>query len=590
MPQTQEKIARRNAWLNWIAWSVQLACIGGLSFLLLDTSFGSDGTRRYGYAVVTLGLVAATMLLQALRLKERDAMATELADANKQLASTNDKLAELVERIKVQSQLRVREAEGRVQEIFENAPYGIFLLRVQASGDIVCETINPFLERILNLTQEEIRTLQKSEEYPFPELMESHDSVKRCIETGSPEEYETWVQTPAGMTHFSTAVFPVRNEEGRVTRIAGFVRDITNHKQAEIARRESEEKFSKVFLGSPDGILITDLEKGVIIDANDAFLEQHKLDRQYAVGRTTLEVGVWGHQPQRDEFLSVLRSRGRVRNYESRVQVSGGAELNFLVSADTMDLQGRTCVLAMIRDMSEKRKAELALARRQEDERRLREEFTRQLIVSQEQERRRIAGALHDSVGQDLLLIKNKLHSLRGLISGGEALEKHLKSAFEFTDHAISEVRRISYDLKPHQLDHLGLQRSLRGMIEKAAANSSVSIEHHLEDVDDLFDLDAATDLFRIVQESLTNILRHSAARHARIILERDLKAVLLEIWDDGRGFDTKEVKRGLGLLNIAERVRILSATMTLKSKPGEGTSLRIVIPVDTQSVLEAIT
>jgi two-component system NarL family sensor kinase len=145
----------------------------------------------------------------------------------------------------------------------------------------------------------------------------------------------------------------------------------------------------------------------------------------------------------------------------------------------------------------------------------------------------------------------------------------------------ITEARQISGDLHPHQLDHLGLKRALEAMLEHAALASAIQFTSKFEAVDDLFSADAAMNLYRIVQESLNNILKHSRARRVDLRLERDIHEVQLRIADDGTGFEPGKPGggKGLGLKNIAERVRMLGGKLNVDSSPGKGTRIEVTIP-----------
>jgi PAS domain S-box-containing protein len=212
-------------------------------------------------------------------------------------------------------------------------------------------------------------------------------------------------------------------------------------------------------------------------------------------------------------------------------------------------------------------------------EQKARAEYTVQLIAAQEAERTRIAGELHDSLGQNLLLIKNRAQlALLEKKSSGKILEQ-LKTISELATQSIAEARQISYDLHPYQLDHLGLTRAIEMLVTNAAQASGIIFDHRLEMVDDLFPGAAATNLYRITQESLSNILKHSRAKKVRLRLERDVREVQLLIQDDGCGFDPAAAGRGLGLKNIAERVRILGGQLKFDSQPGRGSRIEVTIP-----------
>jgi len=234
-------------------------------------------------------------------------------------------------------------------------------------------------------------------------------------------------------------------------------------------------------------------------------------------------------------------------------------------------------------DLTDRKAAEAERTEAVLREQQARAEYTLQLIASQEAERARIAGELHDSLGQNLLLIKNRAQlALAGKKMPANAREQ-LESISELASQSIAEARQISHDLHPHQLDHLGLTRALQAMIDTAAGSSGMVFGHQLDNVDALFPKDAAMNLYRVVQECLNNILKHSRARQVRLRLERDVHEVQLHIEDDGCGFKTTEpvtAGKGMGLKNIVERVRILGGKLKLDSQLGQGTRLNVTIPI----------
>jgi signal transduction histidine kinase/ligand-binding sensor domain-containing protein len=216
-----------------------------------------------------------------------------------------------------------------------------------------------------------------------------------------------------------------------------------------------------------------------------------------------------------------------------------------------------------------------------------REAFARQLIESQENERRRIAAELHDSLGQSLVLIKN--WALLGLRSTGaqEPARVKLDEISTTATEAIKEVREIAYNLGPYQLDRLGLSRTIAEMIERVASSSPIRFTVEVAPLDGLFSKQAEINIFRIVQEAVSNIVKHSAATAASIVVEADAGRVSLTVSDDGGGFVPAADEpdggaagpRGFGLLGLQERVRLLGGVLAVESEPGRGTDIRITLP-----------
>jgi len=217
-----------------------------------------------------------------------------------------------------------------------------------------------------------------------------------------------------------------------------------------------------------------------------------------------------------------------------------------------------------------------------EREQQARIEYTLRLIATQEAERKRIAAELHDSLGQNLLLVKNLAQMAMRQENPAAAYEQ-LGNINHLAAQCITEVRQISRDLHPPSLELLGLKRSLEILLENTAAASDKKFEWKFDDTGRIFNAEAAMNLYRIVQESLNNILKHSRAKNVRVALECDVHEVQLVITDDGCGFNPDKnsaTKRGMGLQNMADRVRMLGGKLALDSVPEHGTRLTVVIPV----------
>lgn len=212
-------------------------------------------------------------------------------------------------------------------------------------------------------------------------------------------------------------------------------------------------------------------------------------------------------------------------------------------------------------------------------------ELSRQILESQESERHRIAANLHDSLGQNLLVIKNQARL--AMQPAEETILRHrLDEISECASEAIAEVREITYALRPYQLDRLGLTQTIRATVNRAAENSSILFASHTDDVDGVFDKESEIHVYRIVQEAVNNILKHSGATEAAVVVKKLETTVSLSIRDNGRGFDAAMTQHsespdvGQGLSGIRERTRILGGTFAIDSRAGLGTTLSIEIPI----------
>ncbi|MEM7396689.1 MAG: ATP-binding protein, partial [Verrucomicrobiota bacterium] len=208
------------------------------------------------------------------------------------------------------------------------------------------------------------------------------------------------------------------------------------------------------------------------------------------------------------------------------------------------------------------------------------EEFSRRLIASQEDERKRLAGELHDSLNQNLLLMKNRLILVEEQLPEGDERRTALKQIEDFNAKAIAEVRGISQNLRPYQLDRLGLTKAISDTVETVSESTGIPIRCAAENIDGVFSSEFESHIFRMIQESLNNMIKHSDASEARVGVTRNDREVVIHVIDDGRGFDLHLQKdKSFGLSNLRERTRMMQGTFSCKSSPGHGTELTFRLP-----------
>jgi signal transduction histidine kinase/ligand-binding sensor domain-containing protein len=209
-----------------------------------------------------------------------------------------------------------------------------------------------------------------------------------------------------------------------------------------------------------------------------------------------------------------------------------------------------------------------------------REAFSRRLIESQESERKRIAAELHDSLGQNLLIVKNwALIGLNSLEEDNPARE-HLNEISETTSLALDEVREIAHNLRPYQLERFGLTVTIEHMVRQVKNSSDIEFITEIDNIDGLLSKESEINLYRVVQECVNNILKHSAATSAWLLIKRTASGAEITCRDNGQGFDpeTSLRKGGTGLIGMAERVRMLGGRYTMETAPGKGATVRVTI------------
>lgn len=213
------------------------------------------------------------------------------------------------------------------------------------------------------------------------------------------------------------------------------------------------------------------------------------------------------------------------------------------------------------------------------------EAFARELIASQERERQRIASEIHDGLGQSLIIIKRR--ATIGIDASGDAerMLEQLQEIAEASAHAIEEVREAIFDLRPPQLDRLGLSRAISDLLDRAADAHGWQLTTHLDELEGLFAKEAENSLYRIIQEGMNNIGKHAAATHVAVSIHRQTQGIELAILDNGKGFLINATllespRSGFGLRGIIERARLLGGEAVIESSLGEGTEIRLRLPL----------
>lgn len=211
------------------------------------------------------------------------------------------------------------------------------------------------------------------------------------------------------------------------------------------------------------------------------------------------------------------------------------------------------------------------------------------VIRAQEEERRRIARELHDDTGQTLTLLLVRLKLLEQG-ADAEARQQEIAALRGLVSAAIDRVRQLALDLRPPALDHLGLAASLRSLVRQLKETTQLAIALELPEGPIALSPERAIAVYRIVQEALTNVLKHGQAQQVQVKLVRLAGQLLIRVEDDGRGFDLRGLERlrrqdtdgrGLGLFGMMERAHLAGGRFSIESHPGRGTTVQVTIPLE---------
>lgn len=213
-----------------------------------------------------------------------------------------------------------------------------------------------------------------------------------------------------------------------------------------------------------------------------------------------------------------------------------------------------------------------------------------QIINAQEQERKRIARELHDETSQVLTSLLISLAVLEESVTAPEAHSRIAETRM-LAHQTLRAIRNLSIDLRPSALDDLGLLPALRWYVKEYQQKFPIEVDFQASGFKERLPSEMETALYRIIQESLTNIARHSQAHKASVTMHEDEEAVYATITDDGRGFDVATIEktpgqdRGLGLVGMHERAHLLDGNLTIESTPKHGTIVQVSIPIPRYSV-----
>jgi PAS domain S-box-containing protein len=432
------------------------------------------------------------------------------------------------------------------------------------------------------------------------------------------EHFETIrVRKDGTLLNISLMISPVRDASGRVIGASKVARDITKQKQAERRERQitaeaiaANAKFRAVFEQTTvfAGIMTTD---GVIVEANKLSLEACGYHAEDVLGRPFWETGWWRNfQESRDKIRAAtpLVAQGipyretlhyswsdgteRIVDFALYPIIGDNGEIFFLhpTGVDVTDIKrteeeyrrlAETLENEVRTRTSELEKRNLDVLKQSE----LLREFSRRLLQAQDEERRRIARELHDSSGQLIAALAMNLgRMIEQLKATDPELAKDTAESEQLVQQLSQEIRTMSYLLHPPLLDEIGLAEALRWYIQGLGERSGLRISLNISKEFGRLPRDMELVAFRLVQECLTNIHRHSGSKTAVITIERKDGIVSLEIRDEGKGISPEKLARlqsqgsGVGMRGMTERVRQIGGEMEIESNEN-GTKISFAFP-----------
>jgi two-component system sensor kinase FixL len=364
-----------------------------------------------------------------------------------------------------------------------------------------------------------------------------------------------------------------------------FFTSIANLLAVTIERKRAEEHLayqSNLLANIHDAVLATD-EAFALTSWNKAAEKMYGWTADEVLGKRVQDVIPSDlNAGQFDEALKVLEKDGSYRVEEIRSRKDGQPIYVEVTSMTLKDEEGHiTGYVSVNRDITERKRTEKAL---RESEQRLRE-LSQRVVTTQEQERKRVSRELHDEASQMLMALKIRLDTVRqDLPEEFEPLHDNIIETLALTDQTMDRIRLLAHGLRPPELDAIGLEPVLENYCQEFAARTRLKMHYRSTPLPDLPD-DISICFYRVLQEALTNILKHARAKNVQVALVFDGEGITLSVGDDGQGIPPPDSAassdpQGIGITGMRERLELLGGKLVIKSRLGKGTHLNAYIPL----------
>ncbi len=406
---------------------------------------------------------------------------------------------------------------------------------------------------------------------------ESDEPIRKSFQkvfNGEKVEYELHLNAEEPAKWVLVNYKPVLDYDGTVIGAYIDTKDITERKKAEIELKKSEERYRSLIEQASDFIMITD-QKGNFLDANTSFFKTFGFTKDELSSiniSKVIDPEQLKNDPVRFDLLllgqSVLRERKMRQKDGTIIEV----EANVKMLPD-----GR--ILAIARDITERKRSKDELEQSYKAIRQL----TEHIQNIREIERTHIAREIHDELGQQLTVLKMDVSWIINELAlpDDNSIKQKLQSLIALLDNTLSSVRRISSELRPSLLDDMGLVTAMQWHLKEFEKRSAIRTLFEKPQEEISLPDNIKTGLYRIFQESLTNVARHANAKRIDVSLQLINGELILQIEDDGRGFNKEEAvnKNTLGILGMEERSFMMGGHYMVSTEPGKGTLITVSVP-----------
>jgi PAS domain S-box-containing protein len=490
-------------------------------------------------------------------------------------------MMDITEKIKAQEKLAA--SEERFRSIIEQFPYPV----ISYQPDGVCIAANEAWEIMWQDKRENIKGYNIRKD---PQLIASglfryvEKAFAGNLSISEPYLYDPLLIGQKGRKRWMVmTLYPLKSPHNELMEVVLILQDITESKTAEEVLRNSEEKRRLIMNGALDAIVSIDTA-GIITSWNPQAEKVFGWKEDEMRGRRLSETIIPVEYRERHEkgMKHYLRTgEGPVLNklIEITALSRDGREFPVELSIIPIEQGEERFFCAFIRDISERKEAEEKLKQSHEELRQL----TSYLHDIREEERASVAREVHDELGQQLTCIKMDVSWLIKRIKTEDPAElEKIKAIPQLLDHAAKSVRKIATELRPSILDDFGLMEALDWQSKEFEKRSGILIQFESTVPPVSIAPNITTALFRIFQESLTNVARHAEATVIHVTIALHDNQLILAISDNGKGFDVTmtRAKKTLGLLGMKERTEMIGGEYKITSTPGKGTTVTVTVPL----------
>jgi PAS domain S-box-containing protein len=467
----------------------------------------------------------------------------------------------------------LRISEERFRCLVDGASDAFFL--IDTDGRFF--DVNLYACESLGYTREELLKMRVEDVQLQPLRWENGQPYWKFPEASQPMTYEGVHRRKDGGTFPVEVRLSFLQFLGRYWCLA-LSRDITERKRSEAALRASEERFRRLANVAGDALFLHDTQ-GKILEVNRRACERTGFSREEFQQMKITDIDVNPYKINGDEFPWSLPESSYPLTYEGMHRQKDGELFPVEVRLSVMDAEDHRICLALVRDVTERKRAEAAL--KAEDR------MLRQLLDLLENDRKLIAYEIHDGLAQQLTGLLMQLQAMqiaKERKTPAEALE-NFPQIFDAAEKSIVEVRRLIGGLRPPVLDETGIVAAIDYLVEEKRKSETAAIEfkHDVSFRHLAGPLESA--IYRIVQESLTNACRYSKSERIEIELRQTEDSLLLKIQDWGEGFDPQKIEGPhYGIGGIRQRARLLGGSAEIVSAPGEGTTVIVRLPLVEQA------